>query len=400
MASITRKKTSRRWIACFTDAEGIQRQRSTKIADEGTPSERGEARRRAVEIAAEFEAAARGNRTEAQIRKVLTELYNRVNPKHRLEWSVIGAFLTTWKDRIKVRKSAATFARYGTVIDGFIESLGPKASAQLGDLTTEDFQKYIDAQIGRGKRAGTIRIELKILGAAMTYAFRQGLIVTNPVAAVDAPNDASESKRPFTADQISLLVAACDSAKWTKGDRIAGRLGDWKTTIMIGALTGLRLGDTCNLRWSSVDLVAKVLRVRPEKTKRQAKDVVIPLHPDLEARLLALPGSDNPAAFISPSLAGVKIGGRSGLSRQFQRIMEEAGIDNETLAGGDGKGRRMSALGFHSLRHYYVSALAEAGVAQDVRMALAGHSSAKVSELYTHRGLATLTQAVAKLPRL
>lgn len=401
MASITKKSTSAKWIACFTDAAGVQRQRSTGVADQGTPGERAEARRRAQDIAAEYEAAARGDRTEAQIRKSLTELYNRVNPAKRLEWATVQPFLTQWLERVAVRKTSGTHARYGTIIRRFLAGLGPKATAHLGDLTTEDFQNFLDAEIVAGKRAGTLRIEVKVLGAAMGYALRQGLIITNPVAAVEIPDDASESKKPFSQEQLRAIVAACSPSSWAEGDKIAPRLEDWRTVIIVGAFTGLRLGDACNLRWRDVDFSTKTLHVRPEKTRRQARDIVIPLHPFLEARLSELTGRDDQNAHLSPSLAGQKIGGRSGLSRQFQRIMEAAGIENVTLAGGkEGTGRRLSAYGFHSLRHSYVSALANAGVAQDLRMALAGHSTADVNEIYTHRGLESLRGAVSKLPSL
>lgn len=58
----------------------------------------------------------------------------------------------------------------------------------------------------------------------------------------------------------------------------------------------------------------------------------------------------------------------------------------------------MFELSFHSLRHAFVSALANAGVSPDMRQALAGHSTAAMSENYTHRGLDPLRAAIALLP--
>ena len=55
---------------------------------------------------------------------------------------------------------------------------------------------------------------------------------------------------------------------------------------------------------------------------------------------------------------------------------------------------------FHALRHSFTSALANAGVAPELRMKLTGHKSAAVHQGYTHLELATLKQAIRKLPNL
>jgi integrase len=78
--------------------------------------------------------------------------------------------------------------------------------------------------------------------------------------------------------------------------------------------------------------------------------------------------------------------------------METAGIDSGET-GGQGK-RRFSKLSFHSLRHSFNSALANADVPQDLRMKLTGHSTAAVNTGYTHHELATLKNALGKLPSL
>ena len=44
--------------------------------------------------------------------------------------------------------------------------------------------------------------------------------------------------------------------------------------------------------------------------------------------------------------------------------------------------------------------LANAGVSQEVRMKLTGHKTVAMNSNYTHHELTTLSNAVAKLPRL
>ena len=98
---------------------------------------------------------------------------------------------------------------------------------------------------------------------------------------------------------------------------------------------------------------------------------------------------------VFPTLAG-----KSGLSMQFKRIMEHAGIRGRLLREANGAGRSRSSLTFHSLRYSFNSALANAGVSQEIRQKLTGHASAEMNQHYTHHEIETLRAAVGKLPAL
>jgi len=84
---------------------------------------------------------------------------------------------------------------------------------------------------------------------------------------------------------------------------------------------------------------------------------------------------------------------------------------NQWLAGGPilrasllirlksgGQGRTVRTLTFHSLRYSFNSAMANAGVSQEIRMKLTGHVSAEMNKGYTHHELAPLRAAVALIP--
>jgi site-specific recombinase XerD len=79
--------------------------------------------------------------------------------------------------------------------------------------------------------------------------------------------------------------------------------------------------------------------------------------------------------------------------------MREAGIDQQQVKGKGGKqGRKFSKLSFHSLRHTFTSALANAGIPPEVRQKLTGHADAGRHQKYTHLELQPLKQAIATLP--
>jgi integrase len=222
------------------------------------------------------------------------------------------------------------------------------------------------------------------LNAPFALAMRQGLILTNPVPAADAPKAEKESREPFTWEQVAKLINNAD--------------GEWKTAIMLGAYTGQRLGDCVSITWDCLDMENHVLRFRPQKTRHQKRDLVLPLHPDLEMHLMDLP--EQKGQPLCPTLSQAKIGGRSGLSRQFQTIMKKAKIEKRSIEAGGEEGRVFNKLSFHSLRHTYVSQLANAGIAPDVRQLLSGHSDDKSHAVYTHTKLDTLRKAIETLPRI
>ena len=59
------------------------------------------------------------------------------------------------------------------------------------------------------------------------------------------------------------------------------------------------------------------------------------------------------------------------------------------------QGEKSSGLkSFHSLRHTFISQMANANVSQELRRKLAGHASDEMNDLYPHTQVETLRQAV------
>src|SRR5439155_27265371 len=62
------------------------------------------------------------------------------------------------------------------------------------------------------------------------------------------------------------------------------------------------------------------------------------------------------------------------------------------------KNAKLRHIRFHDLRHTFNTRLMEAGVLQEIRMALMGHSSgSKVHSIYTHIELPAKRKAIRKL---
>lgn len=375
MASVHHRPRSPYFFAAFRGADGRLVLRSTKQTD----------RAPALAVALELERAAklakRGELVEAQARDILADIMKRADTGETLRTISIESHLRQWLATKEARKSAGTAERYGCVVDSFLACLGKRAEKPLTALVAKDVDAFLDARLKQGVSPSTACLDVRILRTALNAARRKGLITTNPAEAVELPDVESVERGTFTPAEVRMLV---DAAK-----------GEWQTLILLAYFTGARLGDCCRVAWEDVDLVGGSLAYTQAKTGLK---LTVPLHPDLLTHLEALAGTDKPAPFVMPDMADRKPGGRKGLSESFKAIVRRAGLDLQTVQGG---GTRMiSKRTFHALRHSFTSALANAGVAPELRMKLTGHKSEAIHAGYTHHELETLRAAVGKLPGL
>jgi integrase len=361
------------WYCAFTLPDGRRTFRSTKRAD----------RKQAWEVCLQWERssgqARDGAFTEAQARKVLNSILESTG-QAPMQTETIHEYFNNWLNGKELANKPRTAERYRIVVEKFLASLGQKARRPLGALTVRDLENFRNQSMDAGKAPNTVGMEIKILRIVLNIARRQGRITTNPAEAVELPKVTSHTRDVFTPEQVRMLLAAAND--------------EWKTAILAGFYLGARLSDVINLTWENVDLTGGVITYEQGKT---GKPVTAPLHPDLKNHLFKLAG-DNPRAPLCPTLQKRSVGGRSGLSVTFANIMRDAGIGQHQVKGKGKQGRAFSKLSFHSLRHTFTSALANANVPAEVRQKLTGHADAAMHQKYTHLELQPLEAAIAKLP--
>lgn len=280
--------------------------------------------------------------------------------------------------------SAATHTRYSGVVNQLLDWLPVnKKEGDILSLSTEDLRRWRDFLSDEGRTAATVNDAVKTIRTALNAARKNGAVLSNVADAVPMLTESESIRAVFTPADLERLLKAAK--------------GDWRGVILTGWFTGASLRDITNLRWRQIDLAKGTMTYSRRKT---GTAVMMPLHEDLTAYLTELPTTDDPEAFLFPSLAGKAAAGKSGLSMAFKAIMEKAGIEGEKEEAKGEAGRTRNALSFHCLRHSFNSALANAGVPVEIRQALAGHASAEMNMNYTHRELAPLQEAMKTLPRL
>ena len=239
-----------------------------------------------------------------------------------------------------------TRLKYVQVKDAFLRSLGRRRDAKLGSIGLQDFLEFRNQLLAEGRTPQTVdQLVRKILASPFTLAVKLGLLDSNPLAGLPPLKSTRIEKGIFTAEEISKLIEKANP--------------DWRGAILVGYFTGARLKDVCDLRWGNVDLEKRLITFRAGKTGQL---ITVAIHPELEEHLLSRNISDDPQAFLFRSLAGKSGGGKSGLSMAFKRIMEQAEVEAGVARLSSGaKGRSFSLRSFHSLRHSFISALANSG---------------------------------------
>ena len=160
----------------------------------------------------------------------------------------------------------------------------------------------------------------------------------------------------------------------------------------IGLNTGLRLGDCCMLRWSSVDFEKGVLTVKPRKTARYDRMVSIPIVPELEQALRTASMWKDKFGYVLPNIAKRYESNACGIQKDYEYLLSKAGIQTSIEREGM---RAVPLKTFHSLRHTFVSRLAEKGVSPLVIQSMSGHTSIAMTERYSHIGLEAKRKALA-----
>lgn len=196
------------------------------------------------------------------------------------------------------------------------------------------------------------------------------------------PRDA-KPRMVLSAEQVRAVVA-------TARGRCRGELSP---LILLGAYTGLRLGDAVRLRWGNIDLANGVIAVTTRKTGSR---VAIPILPDLGSKLAAM-ADKRRSPYVFPVIYRrvERYNGRvANISQCVNKAMRDCGI--ATSYQHPHTKRRRPLCGYHSLRHTFVTRAIEAGVPVEIVAAIVGHASVEMTHHYTHVGVDALKQAFAR----
>ena len=230
---------------------------------------------------------------------------------------------------------------------------------RLTKSLTDEFRKQRHA--GASIKEATVNRDLSVLRHILYWALDEQLLQVNPLARMRMARERRTRRQVLSVAEEQLLL---------------GDAKDHLRTMVIFALdTGMRRGEITSQRGEDIDFARTLLFVTHSKTPEgEAREI------PLTERLLEL-------LLHSRQAEGLIIGFRGrpvrNIKSTWKTALRNAGIRH---------------VRFHDLRHTFNTRLMEAGVLQEIRMALMGHSSgSKVHATYTHIELPAKRKAVRML---
>ena len=332
-----------------------------------------------------------GFTTKTEADAVLAELLASVATGQAVhdERQTVGAFLDKW---IEGQVEANELGQGGvrpTTATSYQQHIRDHIKPHLGHLRLRDLrpghvQDMVRAlarpdENGKRRSPATVQRINATLRSALTTAVRQQLVAYNAASLIDLPSVPAPKVHPWEPEEAGAFL-----------DRAASdELG---ALFEVAALTGLRRGELCGLRWVDVDLEGAFLVVRQQVTRvgsqqyvgkpktASGEDRVVALAPELVGALIAhqlhqatvrdVAGS----AWVDTGLVFTQADGTgwnpNTVSQRFQQLSAAAGL------------RRVR---FHDLRHGTASMALASGVDMAVVSKMLGHSTVSfTNDRYAH----------------
>jgi integrase len=265
--------------------------------------------------------------------------------------------------------------------------------ATLRDVTRELAEEYAGTMNHGTLSANTYNKHLGLLTLVFRVVKRKARITENPWEEIERKRLVTHSRRELTVDELRKV---CGDAA-----------GELRTLLAIGIYTGLRLGDCATLRWAEVDLPRGIIRRIPNKIARSNPNpVLVPVHPVLRDMLAGMPVEQR-GEYVLSEMAALYAHRTDAVTDLVQAHFKACGIKvwksgtgPESKTGPDSKDAKRAVIevGFHSLRHSFVSLCRESNAPLSVVESIVGHASPAMTRHYTHVGQLAASNAIAALP--
>lgn len=239
----------------------------------------------------------------------------------------------------------------GRQLDQYLSDIDKFPGEMLEDLRGPKVQAWIEVQLATGISPKTVRRKLAALQNYWGWMQGHGHVGGDahpfkgrrvPRAAVGGPK-----REAFTRAEVMSLHAAAGA----KGDKVLADL------ITLGAHTGARIEEICNLKVAHVDLESRVLRIVASKT--QAGIRAIPLHAAIVPLVTRL-AKDTKDGYLILATAQGKYAERSApISKRFGNLKTAQGFGATHV--------------YHSIRKTVATLLEDSGCPEGIASDILSH---------------------------
>jgi integrase len=160
----------------------------------------------------------------------------------------------------------------------------------------------------RGPSDARARATLRVLSKFFSWLLRARRVAANPCVGVFSPPPARPRKRVLSAREVAAL--------WRAADRVGGPSSG---VVKLLLLTGCRLREVSELRWSEVADDRRSITINGDRTKNH-REHVVPLAPDARAIIRSQPRVEG-CEFVFTTTGKSPVGGWTWRKRALDALM-------------------------------------------------------------------------------
>ena len=191
-------------------------------------------------------------------------------------------------------------------------------------------------------------------------------IIENPFIELKRLPENAVTREAFTPEELKKIGAYATG---------------WVYSVCLtGISTGLRKGDICMMKKTSVDLESRILSIKTRKTHVDVEIPILPgLYRHLREQFFAYP--DSP--YVFPELADMysNPNRQRVITEHVKRLLKKVGIEKTTTKV-DGYAKSVSVKDIHSFRHTFIYMAAISGIPLPVVQSIVGHLDPEMTKHY------------------
>ncbi len=221
-----------------------------------------------------------------------------------------------------------------------IDHLGNIEIERIAEEDVIGFRSYLLSQDWSEHTAARLLRSVQVI---FSWAETKGILKRSPVSRYHSIRARENPIRIFSADELEQIFKAASPPQ--------------RDQLRFLLLTGFRLGESCQLKWSDIDFAEQVIRVYNQKEDRWE---YVPIDRILRGFLEGLPHTFDPYVFQYRKVFGA--------SQAFRRLRDRLKLSKD--------------LHIHTLRANFISGLVNSGLSESQVMHLARHRSLATSHKY------------------